>query len=174
MPVREIDMYGAPDAKPVIFGANRGASGIDGTIASAIGFATGLQKQTTLLVGDLAFLYDINSLAMTRDLQHPLVIIVFNNNGGGIFSFLPIGQFREGFEKFFGTPHHLTFGAAADLFGLNYARPESGREFLAVYQAALKSRTATIIEIRTDRAYNLEVHKTLQAKIRTVIDKHLS
>ncbi len=173
MPIREIDMYGRSNANPVLLGANRGASGIDGTIASAIGFSMCLNKQTTLVIGDLAFLYDLNSLAMLHDLSQPMVIVVFNNNGGGIFSFLPVSQFCECFEKFFGTPHHLTFSAAADLFDLNYARPETDKEFTKAYQIALKSRTTTIIEIQTDRAYNLEIHQALQNKIKIAINVHL-
>ncbi|MCK5083735.1 MAG: 2-succinyl-5-enolpyruvyl-6-hydroxy-3-cyclohexene-1-carboxylate synthase, partial [Candidatus Omnitrophica bacterium] len=139
MPIREIDMYGAPDKNKIVFGSNRGASGIDGTIATAIGFSTGLKKRCTLLIGDLAFLHDLNSMAMVRDLKHPMIIVVINNNGGGIFSFLPVKQSPKNFEKYFGTPHYLTFSAAADLFDLNYARPETNEEFAKTYAVALKS-----------------------------------
>lgn len=173
MPVREVDMYGAPDSHAVAFGSNRGASGIDGTIAAAAGFSAGLQKSATLLIGDLAFLHDLNSLAMARELKQPMVIVVINNNGVGIFSFLPVGRFNGSFEKFFGTPHHLTFGAAADLFDLNYARPGTREEFLGAYRAALKSRTSTIIEIQTDRAYNLKIHRELENKIERVVHEDL-
>jgi len=173
MPIREVDMYGKPNAKAITLGANRGASGIDGIIASAIGFSAGSKKQTTLLIGDLAFLYDINSLAMLRDLERPMVIVVLNNNGGGIFSFLPVKRFCEGFEKFFGTPHHLTFSGAADLFDLNYARPETAEEFAKIYQIALRSQASAIIEINTDRAYNLEIHQKLQNKIKTAVNSAL-
>ncbi len=173
MPIREIDMYSAPDKNRIIFGSNRGASGIDGTIATAIGFSNGLMKRCTLVIGDLAFLHDLNSLAMLPDLKQPMVIIVFNNNGGGIFSFLPVSQFQENFEKYFGTPHGLTFSAAADLFDLNYARPETSEEFLKTYNVALKSRATTIIEITTNRAYNLKVHHALQRTIKALINREL-
>ena len=171
MPVREIDMYGTPDKNKVVFGSNRGASGIDGTIATAIGFSTGLNNRCTLLIGDLAFLHDLNSMAMLRDLAHPMVIVIVNNNGGGIFSFLPVRQCRENFEKYFGTPHDLTFSAAADLFDLNYARPETGEEFAKTYNAALKNKVTTIIEITTDRAYNLKMHNAMQHTIKAAINR---
>ena len=171
MPIRQIDMYGAPGTRKIVFGSNRGASGIDGTIATAIGFSRGLNKRCTLLTGDLAFLHDLNSMAMLRDLKRPMVIVVLNNNGGGIFSFLPVSQFHKDFEKYFGTPHHLTFSAAADLFSLNYARPQTAEEFLKTYNVALKSRETTIIEITTNRAYNLDDHHALQREIKTLINR---
>ena len=62
------------------------------------------------MIGDLAALHDLNSLGMLRDLPFPLIIVVLNNGGGGIFSFLPIAEFKEGFEKFWGMPHSFTFG----------------------------------------------------------------
>jgi len=170
MPIRDLDMYGWAADRDIAFGANRGASGIDGLIATAAGFSTGLNRPTTLVIGDLAFLYDLNALAMLRDLKHPLVIVVVNNNGGGIFSFLPVEKFHEGFEKYFGTPHGLSFHAAADLFDLNYARPETVEEFTKTYTIALKSTVSTIIEISSDRAYNLAVHQRLQKHIQTRID----
>jgi len=170
MPIREIDSYGTPDQNSVIFGSNRGASGIDGTIATASGFAAALDKRTTLLIGDLAFLYDLNSLSMLRDLKNPMVIVVQNNNGGGIFSFLPLNEKNKYFEKYFGTPHHLTFHGAADCFDLNYARVDSPEKFTQTYSVALKSQTSTIIEVPTDRDENLIIHQQIQAHIRKGVD----
>ena len=174
MPIREIDSYGTPNHNPVIFGSNRGASGIDGTIATAVGFATALEKRATLLIGDLAFLYDLNSLSMVRDLKNPMVIVVQNNNGGGIFSFLPIHSIGANFEKYFGTPHHLTFHAAADLFNLNYINVYSPDEFAKTYTIAHKSQTSTIIEVPTNRNENLAIHQQLQAHIKRNLNSVLN
>lgn len=165
LPVREVDMYADPKGKPVVVGANRGASGIDGTLASACGFAVGLQKRVTLLIGDLALLHDLNSLAMLKQSLHPVVAVVLNNDGGGIFHFLPIAQFKSGFEKFFGTPHGLTFAAAAEMFDLNYVKPASAWEFIRAYRAAAQSRTSTLIEIESDRTRNVKSIQKLQEKI---------
>ncbi len=148
MAIREVNMYGHPGKKQIEIGANRGASGIDGIMATAAGFTTGLNKPVTLLIGDLAFLHDLNSLAMLKLLKHPLVIIILNNNGGDIFSHLPIAQSNPYFERYFKTPHHLTFHCAAEMFDLNYAQPETKKEFIQTYTIALKSTVSTIIEIQ--------------------------
>ena len=90
MPVRDMDLYGVTGRNNIYAATNRGASGIDGVIASAAGFAVGRQSLTTLLIGDLAFVHDVSSLSLIRSLPVPLVIVVINNQGGGIFHFLPI------------------------------------------------------------------------------------
>jgi len=166
LPIREMDMYADNKGKPVVVGANRGASGIDGTVASACGFAAGLDRPVTLLIGDLALLYDLNSLAMLKTSPRPLVIVALNNDGGGIFNFLPIAQFKNGFEKFFGTPHGLNFAAAAEMFDLNYANPATPEDFVQIYKIATQSRSSTIIEVTTDRKQNVALTKGLQGKIR--------
>ena len=103
MPIRDMGNYADFKGRVVFVNGNRGASGIDGLIASAAGYARGLDKPVTLMIGDLAALHDLNSLSMLRDLPVPLIIVLLNNGGGGIFSFLPIAEFKEGFEKFWGT-----------------------------------------------------------------------
>jgi 2-succinyl-5-enolpyruvyl-6-hydroxy-3-cyclohexene-1-carboxylate synthase len=170
MPIRDMDMYANPDKNFVEISSNRGASGIDGTIASAGGFSQGLEKPVTLLIGDLAFLHDINSLAMIKDLKHPMVVVVINNNGGGIFSFLPIADHPKTFEKYFGTPHHLTFESAAQLFKIKYCHPQTNEELTNAYQGALKTKQSTIIEVRTERANNLECHNQLQQEIHKTVN----
>ena len=165
LPIREVDMYGDPKGNPVTVSANRGASGIDGTVASACGFSAGLQKRLTLLIGDLALQHNLNSLAMLKNAPQPLIIVALNNDGGGIFNFLPIAQFKNGFEKFFGTPHGLTFEAAAEMFDLNYTSPATHEEFTRAYKIALESRTSTLIEITSDRKQNVALVKGLREKI---------
>ncbi len=171
LPVREMDMYADFKGNAIEIGANRGASGIDGTIASVCGFTVGLNKSVTLLIGDLAFLYDLNSLAMVKDLKKPLVIVVINNNGGGIFSFLPIAHSNKLFEKFFGTPHNLSFESAAKLFNLNYAQPKTKTEFKNFYQKAVSGKTSTIIEVIANREQNVAIHHDLQKKIAVALSE---
>ena len=176
MAVRELDMYAAQTGTSPVIGGNRGASGIDGIIASACGFARALEKPTTLLIGDLAFLHDLNSLIMTRELNDPLVIVVINNNGGGIFSFLPIGNSdmaADIFEPCFGTPHGLEFSKAADMFGLNYTAPGTMEHFTDAYETALQDRISTIIEVKTERKENHGMHLFVQEKIRNAVDNML-
>jgi len=170
MPIRDMGNYADFKGKSVFVNGNRGASGIDGLIASAAGYARGLGKPVTLMIGDLAALHDLNSLSMLRDLPVPLIIVLLNNGGGGIFSFLPIAEFKEGFEKFWGTPHPYTLAAAASMFELNYSQPMDVKHFKKVYAQALKAQTSTIIEVITNREENLKIHQQLQQKI----ERHLS
>jgi 2-succinyl-5-enolpyruvyl-6-hydroxy-3-cyclohexene-1-carboxylate synthase len=102
---------------------------------------------------------------MLRDLPDPLIIVLLNNGGGGIFSFLPIAEFKEGFEKFWGTPHPYTLAASASMFELNYSQPMDAEHFKKAYKQALKSQTSTIIEIITSREENFKVHCSLQDTI---------
>jgi len=165
MPIRDMGNYADFKGKFVKVNGNRGASGIDGIIASAAGYAKGLDKPVTLMIGDLAALHDMNSLAMLRDLSVPLVIVVLNNGGGAIFSFLPIAEFKEGFEKFWGTPHSYTLAGVASTFELNYSQPMDMAHFKKAYAQALKSQTSTIIEIITSREENLRLHQSLSQTI---------
>ncbi|MEI7999342.1 MAG: thiamine pyrophosphate-dependent enzyme, partial [Candidatus Omnitrophota bacterium] len=119
----------------------------------------------TLLIGDLAALHDLNSLAMLRDISVPVVIVVLNNGGGGIFSFLPIAQHKDVFEKYFGTPHSYTLANAGAMFELNYTQAMDVKHFSKAYHQAIKSSTSTIIEVVTNREENLKLHKILQVKI---------
>ncbi len=165
MPIRDMDMYAVPNKNPVIMEGNRGASGIDGTIATAIGFCAGLRKPVTVLLGDLAFLHDLNSLSMHSQLNNPIIFVVINNNGAGIFSFLPIAQFGKLFEPYFGTPHNLHFELASQMFGLHYAQPQTPEQFIASYSMAYVRKTSTVIEVTTHRSDNFEIHQQLQANI---------
>jgi 2-succinyl-5-enolpyruvyl-6-hydroxy-3-cyclohexene-1-carboxylate synthase len=159
MPVRDLDTYAAADGAPVPVAANRGASGIDGTVATAAGFARGLGRPVTLLIGDLALLHDLNSLAMLREVN--AVVVVLNNDGGGIFSFLPVARHKEFFEPYFGTPQGVGFESAADMFGLGYEQPRTTDEFLDAYAGACASGRSSILEVRTDRRENVRLHAEL-------------
>ena len=163
MPIRDMDTFAATDGPAVPVGANRGASGIDGTIATAAGFARGLGKPVTVIVGDLALLHDLNSLAMLKDL--PVVVVAINNDGGGIFSFLPVAWQEKIFEPYFGTPHGLDFESAAGMFGLDYEHPATTPELLETYRAACSKGSSTLIEVTTDRQANTGLHRELLDEI---------
>ena len=163
MPVRDADMFAALDGPAAPVAANRGASGIDGTVATAAGFSEGSNAPATLLIGDLALLHDLNSLALLR--HRPVVVVVLNNDGGGIFHFLPIAEHDEVFESYFGTPHGLNFEATATLFGLDYHHPKTPQDFLDVYRAASEKATGSIIEVTTERDDNVRLHRRVLARI---------
>ncbi|MFN3595727.1 MAG: 2-succinyl-5-enolpyruvyl-6-hydroxy-3-cyclohexene-1-carboxylic-acid synthase [Rubricoccaceae bacterium] len=165
MPVRDLDAFAAADGPRLRLTANRGASGIDGTVATAHGFARGLGRPVTLLTGDLALLHDLNSLALLRE-GPPVVVVVVNNDGGGIFHFLPAAEALppEHFEPAFGAPHGLGFEDAARMFGLDYARPETPSAFAEAYRAACASGRAAVLEVRTERHANRVLHRDLLAR----------
>jgi o-succinylbenzoate synthase len=156
-------------------GVNRGASGIDGIIASAAGFADSTHRPTTLLIGDVAALHDINSLHALRtgmspkEAQaqkiHPLTIIVLNNDGGGIFSFLPIARHGSdvAFEEFFGTPTNtFSFEKGAAAFDLPFERVVNQESFRRIYSKAIASGESSIIEVVVaPRDKNVVAHKEI-------------
>ena len=163
MPVRDLDTYAAADGAPAPVAANRGASGIDGTVATAAGFARGLGRPVTLLIGDLALLHDLNSLAMLRDVH--VVVVVLNNDGGGIFSFLPVATHEEFFEPYFGTPQGVGFAPAAKMFGLGYECPATTEEFVEAYGSACTRGSSTLIEVKTDRDENVALHRRVLEEV---------
>lgn len=163
MPIRDFDMFADASGNPAWVGANRGASGIDGTVASAVGAAMSVEQRTTIACGDLALLHDLNSLALLTNRAD--VVVIMNNDGGGIFSFLPIAEYRDVFEPLFGTPHGFSFEPASALFGLRYAAPETMASFAKAYDEALSASRSTLIEIRTDRAENVQLHRDLERRI---------
>jgi len=110
----------------------------------------------------LAALHDLNSLAMTKSLTKPFVIVILNNNGGGIFNFLPIAERKDIFEKFFGTPHNFKFEKVAKALGVKYSFLSSRGAFTRAYRNAFQHKGTTILEIRTHRKANREIHERLQ------------
>jgi 2-succinyl-5-enolpyruvyl-6-hydroxy-3-cyclohexene-1-carboxylate synthase len=135
-----------PHENVTIYG-NRGASGIDGTVATALGAGCDL-----LIIGDVALYHDLNSLHLIRRAGIPLIIVCINNDGGGIFHRLPIAEHDPPFTERFITPHGLTFEHAAQMFGIPYTQAEAGDSFRGAYQAALASGDAHLIEVLTDAA----------------------
>ena len=171
LPIREMNTFAVMDGPRVPIATNRGASGIDGNIATAAGFAMSLARPVTALIGDIAALHDLNSLMHLK--TAPVILIILNNDGGGIFSFLPISQHPDVFEKWFETPHGRTFSRAAELFDLAFEQPSSLSDFENVYHQACSQGKSAIIEIKTDKNENFMFHKHLEKKIKDYIDSNL-
>ncbi|WP_429027456.1 2-succinyl-5-enolpyruvyl-6-hydroxy-3-cyclohexene-1-carboxylic-acid synthase [Aeromonas veronii] len=169
MPARLMDMLGETGKGPSRVMTNRGASGIDGLIATAYGFAQSLEQSsdepTTLLLGDLSALHDLNSLALLSKASRPLVVILLNNDGGSIFRMLPVPTEEELLESYYRLPHGLSFEHAAAMFGLAYRAPTTLPEFERDYRAALK-HGVTLIEIRVPSEQVADDLKALGAAIR--------
>lgn len=166
MPVRDMDLYATAQQFPAFMtGMNRGASGIDGIISTAAGFAEGLRKPVTLLIGDIAFLHDLNALCLLRTQTMPLRIVVLNNNGGGIFSFLPVAEEKDIFETHFATPQNYSIRDAATAFGIPYGMAATNREFEKNYRDGCNNGISMIIEVKGSREDNVLQHRSIQSEI---------
>ncbi len=165
MPARLMDILGETGKGPSRVMTNRGASGIDGLIATAYGFAQSSDQSTTLLLGDLSALHDLNSLALLGKASRPLVVILLNNDGGSIFRMLPVPTEGELLESYYRLPHGLGFEHAAAMFGLSYRAPTTLPEFEHDYRAALQ-HGVTLIEIRVPSEQVADDLKALGAAIR--------
>jgi len=161
MPIRDMDMFGGAFHDAVEVVANRGASGIDGNIATAAGYSSAWNERTTAIIGDLAALHDLNSLTLLRQEGVKLTLIIVNNDGGGIFHFLPIAHQLDVFERYFATPHGFQFEHAAKMFDLPYARPSTMNEFLKIFRDFAASGGSNIIEVNTNREENVAFHRAI-------------
>jgi 2-succinyl-5-enolpyruvyl-6-hydroxy-3-cyclohexene-1-carboxylate synthase len=159
MPVRDLELFfPARVGGPRVL-SNRGANGIDGTVSAAFGVAAASDGTVVLLIGDVALAHDIGGLLAARRLELALTIVLLNNDGGGIFHFLPVSAEADAFEEHVATPHGLEFSRAAALYGLGYERPGSAEELRAALERSLQGVATTMIEVRTDRGQNLALHR---------------
>lgn len=165
LPVRHLDQFAAPQPKRLRIFANRGASGIDGTIGSALGAAAAANQPLVLVIGDLAFYHDMNSLLALQRCPVKATIVLINNNGGGIFHRLPINKFDPPFTDLFVTPHGLTFEPVVRMFGAEYAAVKAEQEFRQAFQTALASEASHVIEIETDAV----LHERVRREILTAV-----
>ncbi len=171
MPVRDLEWF-APSRDGVEIIANRGANGIDGVVSTAVGAAlTG--APTALLIGDVAFLHDTNGLlgVMARNVN--LVLVVVDNDGGGIFSFLPQHDEvpPERFEQLFGTPHGVDLTAVAAAHGVPAQRVGTRTGVQAAIAGALTRGGPRVVVVPTDRDANVGVHREVQAAVADAWDR---
>jgi 2-succinyl-5-enolpyruvyl-6-hydroxy-3-cyclohexene-1-carboxylate synthase len=166
MPVRDFDAYAWGAAGPQFVATNRGASGIDGLVATAFGVALGRRCPVVAVIGDLSLLHDLGSLTMLAHSEQPIVVVVVNNGGGGIFSFLPIAQHTDVFERYFAAAHDLTFGHAASLARIGYSAPRTRAQFREALKAAFETDSSSLIEVNTSRADNKSLHDRISARFK--------
>src|SRR5690606_13593165 len=156
MPIRDVDSFWRNDARSVRVMANRGANGIDGLVSTAMGISA-LEEGTVLLLGDLSFYHDLNGLLGAKLHQLNITIVVINNDGGGIFSFLPQAGMDKHFELLFGTPIGLDYEHAAKLYDGAFTRTGSWEQFRAAFIEAQQAGGLHIIEIPTTRATDVNI-----------------
>ncbi len=169
MPIRDIEWFSAPRGELQVF-ANRGVNGIDGVVSTAVGVALSTKLTTFLLIGDLAFLHDSNGLINLLSRNIDLRIVVIDNCGGGIFSFLPQASTIDSakFEKVFGTSHNTDLALLAKAHGLT-ATTVTNFEQLS---SALLNRGPQLIRIATDRAENVRVHERINQMVSVALNSH--
>ena len=164
MPIRDVDNL-LFDSEAEVY-ANRGANGIDGVISTALGMAA--HKKVTLLIGDLAFYHDMNGLLMAKLNNIHINIVILNNDGGGIFSYLPQKTSAEQyFERLFGTPTGLNFEYTAMLYDFSFKRLNNVTDFS---QVSFSNINSYIYEIITNRENNLEQHQLLYKKLSGILN----
>jgi 2-succinyl-5-enolpyruvyl-6-hydroxy-3-cyclohexene-1-carboxylate synthase len=163
MPVRDIETFwpARPDPPRVL--CNRGANGIDGTVSSAFGATAAGRGPVVLLIGDVALAHDIGGLLAARRLDLKLTIVLLNNEGGGIFDFLPVSQspmalHDDHYTQHIATPTGLDFAQAAALYGLSHETVADVAGFRAALEQALAAPRSAMIEVRGERGANVELH----------------
>jgi len=161
MPVRDLDTFFPGNDRAIRFLANRGANGIDGVISSALGASAASTGPLVLVIGDIAFYHDMNGLLAAKLHDLNMTIILINNDGGGIFSFLPQADYPEHFEQLFGTPHGLHFRYAAEIYGAAYTIIHDWQHFRSAVARGLESGGLNIVELRTNRERNVQQHRAV-------------
>jgi 2-succinyl-5-enolpyruvyl-6-hydroxy-3-cyclohexene-1-carboxylate synthase len=175
MPVRDLDAFGTGDARPIRVLANRGANGIDGVVSSALGAAAAAREMGTgplvLVIGDLALYHDMNGLLAARLHALDATVVVLDNDGGGIFSFLPQAAHETHFEQLFGTPTGLDFSSVAALHGAHHHRVHDGATLRRAVSAGVAGGGLHLVELRTDRARNVVLHREAWAAVADALDR---
>ena len=161
LPIREMDRFGVERREELEVYANRGASGIDGNIATFAGIALGSAKPSLALLGDLTALHDLNSLPLLKGSSAPTVLVILNNDGGGIFSFLTVAGHPH-FEKYFGTPHGFSFASFAEGFGFDYFNPKGAADFSEILHTALQKNRVSVIEVDFHREQTLACYRAIE------------
>jgi 2-succinyl-5-enolpyruvyl-6-hydroxy-3-cyclohexene-1-carboxylate synthase len=170
MPIRDVDTFGGTTYRNLTIVGNRGASGIDGLISTALG--TAAVAPAVALVGDVGAFHDLNAIATAARLALPLTIVVVNNDGGGIFHFLPHrgpGLLDEAeFERFLGTPHGIDFVPAARALGVPATTITSRSELHDALQSVEPG--PRLLQLRTDREANVELHHSVAAAVAAALE----
>jgi 2-succinyl-5-enolpyruvyl-6-hydroxy-3-cyclohexene-1-carboxylate synthase len=161
MPVRDVETFWPVREDPPRVLANRGANGIDGTVSTAFGVAAAIDGPVVLLIGDVALAHDVGGLLCASRLGLRLTIVLLNNDGGGIFHFLPVAGETDAFEEHVATPHGLDFAKAAALYGCDHELVREEASFASVLDRARHADRTTILEVRTDRQANLALHRSV-------------
>ncbi|MEI5908768.1 2-succinyl-5-enolpyruvyl-6-hydroxy-3-cyclohexene-1-carboxylic-acid synthase [Bacillus spongiae] len=159
MPIRDMDTFFHQSDHQMTVMANRGANGIDGVVSTALGISA-LKRDTFLLIGDISFFHDLNGLLAAKMYKLNLTIIVINNNGGGIFSYLPQSKHPTHFEELFGTPTDIDFQSIVEEYGGKFERVRTWADWLTSIDDAQEHRGLAVIEVVTNRQESVDIHRS--------------
>ncbi|WP_160724086.1 2-succinyl-5-enolpyruvyl-6-hydroxy-3-cyclohexene-1-carboxylic-acid synthase [Bacillus sp. USDA818B3_A] len=160
MPIRDLDSFFLNNNKSIKVMANRGANGIDGTVSTAIGAAV-YSKPLYLILGDLTFFHDLNGLIAAKLYDIDIHILLVNNNGGGIFSFLPQSEHPKHFDRLFGTPLDIDFKHAVNMFNGSYEKIKDWDQLGTLLKESKNKKGIHVYEINTNRDRNRDEHRHL-------------
>ncbi len=166
MPIRDVETFFPTRETPFRVLSNRGANGIDGTVSTAFGVSAAARQPVVLLIGDVALAHDIGGLLAASRLGLKLVIVLVDNDGGGIFGFLPASREGADYVEHIATPHGLDFKHAATLYGLGWERAADVPSLRIALENAFAAEHTTIICVRTDRDENVELHRRVWESVR--------
>jgi 2-succinyl-5-enolpyruvyl-6-hydroxy-3-cyclohexene-1-carboxylate synthase len=164
MPVRDVEAFARPRAG-IRYLTNRGVSGIDGFVSTVLGAAAASDGPTVALLGDLCLLHDANGLLGAADRDVDATFVVLDNDGGGIFSFLPQAELPEHFERLFGTPHGIDLAALAAVHNIPAHHIEKASDLPAALEAALEAGGVRLVIVSTDRVDNVARHRDVWAAV---------
>lgn len=170
LPVRDFDSFACAVPKKINVYTNRGASGIDGIISTSLGISSRSSLPTYLVIGDLAFYHDLNSLASGIKHSIPLTVILINNNGGGIFEHLPISRHKEIFNDYFKTPLDLDFDSIVTGYGCGHLLINNWTGLRKRIKDSVTNNSIEVFEIQTNSAISLLTRKNYQCEIEKLIE----
>ena len=162
MSIRDMDYYWASGRSTAKIYGNRGTNGIDGTVSTALGLSTN-GKPTVMVTGDLSFFHDLNGLAIGKTHGMNLTIILHNNDGGGIFQYLP-QKGTDDFDYLFNTPQGIDYSGLATMYGLDYVKVATNAELEEAMNTYIGREGIHIIEIPTSKEGSRELHKVYRVK----------
>ncbi len=171
LPPRDTDWFADNISRDGSIFVNRGASGIDGIVSTAAGICAAGNSHALLITGELSFYHDMNGLHNLKKYNLPLVIVLINNDGGGIFEMLPASKEEIDFNYYFKTPLNIAFRPFIEGYGGNYYAPHSLSEFKNCLDAALKSDEFSVIELFTNSKESHDIRKTFWATSEKLIAK---
>ncbi len=178
MPVRDLETFLPRSEREFRCLGNRGSNGIDGLVSTALGVAAAQDEPVLAVIGDVSFLHDLNALIAARRLRISATLVLLNNDGGGIFSFLPqaTADLPEAglpahYEELFGTPHGVAFGPLLKALGAEHVMARDDASLLDAMGDSLMRPGVQVLELRTDRTRNVELHRGALAAVAGALER---